>query len=250
MHLPEKVKIVEVGLRDGLQIEPKFVETADKINLIKKLQWAGVKDFEVTSFVSPKWVPQLKDAEEVLAAFENTEGLAALVPNMRGYERARLTNLQEVMLFVSMSESHNKSNVNRTIKESLEGFREIVKLAEADQIKLKIGLACSFGCPFEGEIKVEQIIPIISELEKMGIRNMTVSDTIGVGNPKQAYEKFSVLIEKFHGVNFSAHFHDTRGTALANTLAAMQAGCLTFESSIGGLGGCPFAPGASGNAAT
>ncbi len=252
MQLPDRVEIVEVGPRDGLQNEQVMVPTADKVALITALTAAGLRRFEATSFVSPKWIPRLADAEAVLAALPttNTVVYGGLIANERGYDRALAAHTREVSVVVSATEGHCRANLNRSIAEVLATFAPIAQRGKADQIHVRANISTVFGCPFDGVPPVAQVLAIIEQIEAAGITNITLSDTIGVANPRQVSEVFRQATAAFPTITFAAHFHDTRGLALANIIAALDAAIRTFDSSIGGLGGCPYAPGAAGNVAT
>lgn len=252
MILPRKVLVVEVSPRDGLQNESFFLDTPLKVDLINCLVKSGFRRIEATSFVHPKWIPQLKDAEEVLAGVGRPPGtrISALVPNLKGYQRAKSCGIDEVNIVLSATEEHNRKNMNRIVKESLREFALIAEEAGRDGILVRGSVAVAFGCPYSGNVDPGQVVHIASCLWKMGCYEVVLADTIGSANPIQSYSMFSALQEKVPGIKLGAHFHDTRGMGLANVLAAMQAGVSVFDSSIGGLGGCPYAPGASGNIAT
>lgn len=252
MNLPKKITIVEVGLRDGLQNESVILPTGDKVILLKSLIESGIKNIEVTSFVHPKWVPQLADAEALLSMIPESRDViySAIVPNMKGYERLKETSIKEITLIISASEKHNKKNLNHTISESLNDLEAICKNLKDGEIRARGEISMSFGCPFEGNIPLDRVEWIVDRFYKMGILEIILADTIGIANPRQVYDIFSSMKKLFKGVAFAAHFHDTNKMALANILAAINAGITIFDSSIGGLGGCPFAPGASGNVAT
>jgi hydroxymethylglutaryl-CoA lyase len=252
VKLPAAVEIVEVGPRDGLQNEPVTVPAAGKVELIASLRAAGIRRFEATSFVSPRWIPQLADAEAVIAALTQDEKVVygALVPNERGYERARAAGVREVALVISATEGHCRANLNCSVEEQLVKLGGICTRARTDGITVRANISTVFGCPFDGVPTLEQVLHVVSRVAGLGIREITLSDTIGVGNPRQVAEVFDAVRAEHPDVLFGAHFHDTRGLALANVIAALQAGIALFDSSIGGLGGCPYAPGASGNVAT
>lgn len=252
MELPVHVTVVEVGPRDGLQNEPLFLETSLKIELINGLIRSGFTRIEATSFVHPNWIPQLKDAEEVIKGIKRPPHvvISALVPNFRGYIRARDCGVGEINMVLSASETHNIKNVNRTVKESLRDFRAIAEAAQRDGIMVRGSVATSFGCHYEGKVQIRSVLDIISELWAMGCNEIVLADTVGVANPLQVYSTFSEVSEKQPGVRLAAHFHDTRGMGMANVIAALQAGVSVFDSSVGGMGGCPYVPGASGNIAT
>jgi len=249
---PERVRIREVGPRDGLQNEPGFVPTAVKLEWIDRLADAGLTYIEVTSFVSPKWIPPLADAEEVAAALRRREGVtyAALVPNMRGLERALRAGIDEAAVFMSASESHNRKNINKSIDETLPVLREVASAAKAAGKTVRGYLSTVFGCPYEGAVSVEQAVRLTEALLEMGVDEVSLGDTIGVGHPRQVEAVLTELLGRVPPDKIALHFHNTNGLALANTVIALQMGIRTFDSSCGGLGGCPYAPGAAGNVAT
>ncbi|MCK6513920.1 hydroxymethylglutaryl-CoA lyase [Myxococcota bacterium] len=251
--MTEHVRVVEVGPRDGLQNEREIVPTDAKVELIRRLVAAGYEDIEVTSFVRPRWIPQLADASDVLSALRGVQGATfwALVPNERGLERALDAGLSGVATFMSASETHNLKNVNRTIRESLGALREVIGTAVAEGLRVRAYVSTVFGCPYEGAVSVERAVEIAAALREMGAEQISLGDTTGMANPRQVGE----VIAAMHagGLPLSSlamHMHDTQGAALANVLAGLQAGVRTFDASIAGLGGCPYAPGASGNAAS
>lgn len=252
MVMPKNVRVVEVAPRDGFQMEKIFIPTETKIHTINSLLRCGFKKIEATSFISPKAIPQMKDATEVIAAIDRSEGvkIAALVPNPKGAENAALAGVDEMVTFVSASESHNKSNVNRTISESLEGFSKVVEIAKGDGIEVATGIAVAFGCPFEGDVSPEQVERIVESVLSYGIKAITLGDTTGMATPPIVQTTCEHLLKKFPHIDLSLHFHNTRGIGLVNVYAALQLGLTTFESSVAGLGGCPFAPGATGNVCT
>lgn len=252
MKLPSRVTIYEVGPRDGLQNEARQVPTADKIRFIDALVASGIRDIEITSFVSPKWIPQLADSSEVARGVARPAGvrMSALVPNRRGLDTALAAGMKEVAVFMSASETHNKKNVNRTISETLTAFDEVVPHALAAGVKVRAYLSTCFGCPYEGEVDPERVVEIVGRLVELGVYQVSVSDTIGVANPQQTEDVLSRVLAKQPLDKIAVHFHDTQGTALANCLIAMTLGITTIDSAAGGLGGCPYAPGASGNLAT
>ncbi|MFZ5647819.1 MAG: hydroxymethylglutaryl-CoA lyase [Bacillota bacterium] len=252
MNLPAEVTIVEVGPRDGFQNEKEFIPTERKVEIINMLSATGVSRMEVTSFVHHKWIPQLRDAEEVLSNIERNESIvySALVPNEKGYDRAFKAGIQQINLVVSASNSHNKNNLNNNTEDTLKGFDPIIQKAFSDGVRIQAIIATSFGCPFEGAVPEDRVLYVAGLLADKGVKDITLADTIGVANPKQVYHLFCSITHKFPWLNFAAHFHDTRALGLANVLAAMEAGITIFDSSLGGLGGCPFAPGAAGNIAT
>lgn len=252
MELPARVTICEVGPRDGFQIEPDFIPTAVKIEVVDLLSDAGLPRIEVTSFVHPKVVPQLRDAEEVMARIRRRPGTryAALVPNDKGAVRAVDAGVDELHTVVSASESHNLANVNMTIAESIEKLRAVMQVAERARVPVVGGISTSFGCPFECEVPLPQLESVVRRLVDMGARAIGLADTTGMANPRQVARTLEYLVPKFPGIEWTLHTHDTRALAIPNILAAMACGVTHFDSSIGGLGGCPFAPGASGNVCT
>lgn len=252
MEWPKKVTIKEVGPRDGLQNEKEVIPSEDKIARINQLSKTGLNYIEISSFVNPKWIPALADAFEVATGIERQEGVtyAALVPNKRGLEKALEANIDEVSIFMSATESHNKSNINKTIDETFPVLKEVVDEALTANKSVRGYISTVFGCPYEGSVDVESVIRISENLFEMGIGELSLGDTIGVANPKQVQEVLEVLLKRFPAEKLAMHFHDTRGTAMANILVSLDMGITIFDSSLGGLGGCPYAPGASGNLAT
>jgi hydroxymethylglutaryl-CoA lyase len=252
MNLPKKVTIKEVGPRDGLQNEKGFIPTENKIEWINMLSKTGLSYIEVTSFVHPKWIPQLADAIEVAKGINKDQQItyAALVPNIKGLHRALEANIDEVAVFMSASESHNQKNINKSIKETFPVLEEVVNEAKKHKKSVRGYVSTVFGCPYEGEVSLEKVIDITSALFAMGVDEVSLGDTIGVADPLQVKRLLTEMKEKFPKQKIALHFHDTRGTALANCLAALELGFDTFDSSLGGLGGCPYAKGASGNLAT
>ncbi len=252
MRLPDRVTVCEVGTRDGFQIEPEFIPTAQKVDVVDLLSEAGVPRIEVTSFVSPKAVPQLRDAEAVMAAIRRRPGTryAALVPNDKGASRAVDAGVNAIHTVVSASESHNLANVNMTIAESIEKLRAVAQIAGRAGVALHCGVSTSFGCPFEGEVPVAQLERVVASLVDLGARGVALADTTGMANPRQVSDVLERLLPRFPGIEWTLHTHDTRAMAIPNILAAMACGVTNFDASIGGLGGCPFAPGASGNVCT
>jgi hydroxymethylglutaryl-CoA lyase len=248
----EFVSLFEVGPRDGLQNEKEIIPTSHKIELIERLVSSGLQKIEATSFVNPKWIPQLADAVDVFTQIKRKDDVvySALVPNLRGLERALEVGMKEIAVFMSSSESHNKSNINKSIDETFPILREVAQAARAEGIKVRGYVSTAFGCPFEGDVPLSSVVCVTEQLLDMGAYEVSIGDTIGVGNPKQVKENFRPLIDLFGSSRLAGHFHDTRGTGLANVYAALEAGIRTFDSSIGGLGGCPYAPGASGNIST
>lgn len=248
----DAVRVVEVGTRDGFQMESRFIATEAKIAVIRGLAEAGLRKLEATSFVSPRAVPQLADAAEVVAAARELPGLelAALVPNARGAERAAAAGVDEMVVFVSASESHNAKNVNRPVAQSLAGVAPIAAVAEGAGIRLHGAVAVAFGCPFEGEVAVEQVLRIVEAYAACGIRSVTLGDTTGMATPPLVRRLLRALRQAVPEVEPVLHFHNTRGIGLVNVAAGLDEGVRSFEAALGGLGGCPFAPGATGNVCT
>lgn len=252
MELPSAVEVVEVGPRDGLQSEDLNVSTPEKISLLEALTEAGIKRFEATSFASPKSIPQLADAGEVLDGLPANDGVVygALIPNERGYERAKEAGVEEVVIVGCATDGYCKANLRRTVDEVLDSFSPIAGRGKEDGIRVRANISTIFGDPFDGKPDSDQILRVLSTTVESGIDDITLSDTIGIANPRQVSEVLTMVQESFPDMKFAAHFHDTRGLALANVVAALEAGVTTFDSSIGGLGGSPYAPGAGGNVAT
>ncbi len=250
--LPERVKVCEMGPRDGLQNEPGIVPAADKIRFIDMLSATGLGVIETTSFVRPNAIPQLTDAEEVMAAIDRRPGVTylCLAPNMRGLDRARAAGVRAIAVFTAASEAFAKRNINMTIDESLATFSGVVKTARAEGMWVRGYVSTAFGCPYEGRVPVENVVRVASALAEMGVDEISIGDTIGVGTPNQVVDVAGALQAQMPVERLAMHFHDTRGTALANVVAALQMNVEIFDSSAGGLGGCPFAPGATGNVAT
>jgi hydroxymethylglutaryl-CoA lyase len=247
-----RVDVYEVGPRDGLQNELRTLPTQDKLRLIKALVAAGEKRIEVTSFVSPKWVPQLSDADELLRQLPRPEGVtfSALVPNLKGLSRAMAAGLQEAAVFLSATETHSKKNINKTIAEALATAHEVAVAAEAGRIRVRGYLSTVWGCPYEGAVELSKVVEICRRLADDGLYQLSLGDTIGVGTPAQTERILEALLKYFEPEQLALHLHDTRGTALANALVGLTFGIGTLDASIGGLGGCPYAPGAAGNLAT
>jgi hydroxymethylglutaryl-CoA lyase len=249
---PRRVTIVEVGPRDGLQNEKAALSTADKVAFVNRLSRAGLPAVEVTAFVSPKWVPQMADAADVLAAIERAPATryTALVPNLAGLERAEAAGVTEVAIFAAASETFSRRNINQGIDESLTTYRAVTARARALGVRVRAYLSTAFGCPFEGPVDVARVAAISAALMEMGAFEVAVSDTIGIAHPGQVPAVLEAVAARVPLAQIALHFHDTRGTALANVLAALQHGVATYDASCGGLGGCPYAPGATGNLAT
>jgi hydroxymethylglutaryl-CoA lyase len=250
--LPSRVTICEVGPRDGLQNEAQGVSSANKVRYIEMLAAAGFRAIEITSFVSPKAVPQLADAEAVCAHLTHVPGcrFIALVPNERGLERALAAKVDAIGVFTAASESFTKRNIGVTIEQSLATFAPVVKRAKAEGLYVRASISTAFGCPFEGEVPIANVVRVARQLLALGIDELSVADTIGVATPNQVFDVVAALTPHVPLERLGLHFHDTRGTALANILAGLQTGVAIYDSSAGGLGGCPFAPGATGNVAT
>jgi hydroxymethylglutaryl-CoA lyase len=251
-NLPTRVKIVEVGPRDGLQNEKSKISTADKIRYIDLLSDSGLPVIEATSFVSPKAIPQLADAEEVFRSIRKRDGVTylVLVPNERGLDRALAAGVNAIAVFTAASETFTKRNINMSIEESLSAFGTVVKRARAEQMWVRGYISTCFGCPYEGKVPIENVVRVAEALSEMGVDEISIGDTIGVATPNQVVELSAALEAHMPVERLAMHFHDTRGTALANIVAALQMQIATFDSASGGLGGCPYAPGASGNVAT
>ena len=245
----KEVKITEVGPRDGFQSEKTVLKTEDKIDIINNLIEAGFPRIEVSSFVSPKAIPQLADAEIILNKVNrsSTTTLAALVPNARGALRAVEAKIDEIVVFLSASESHNKKNVNRSVKESLLGFKEIVDIAGKNNIPIQGDIATAFGCPFEGNISSKKLADISKDYKLMGFKGVTLGDTTGMATPPVVIDAIHAIRDKVPDLEITLHFHNTRGVGLANVMTGLNEGITDYESCFGGMGGCPFAPNATGN---
>ncbi|MDA0785988.1 MAG: hydroxymethylglutaryl-CoA lyase [Proteobacteria bacterium] len=252
MARPDRVEIVDVGPRDGLQAEPGMVPTADKIALIDRLSEAGLPAVEAGAFVSPKWVPQMADATEVLAGIRRRPGTRypVLVPNARGLEGAMASGVEEIAIFGAASETFSRKNINCSIDESLERFRPVAASALAAGMKVRGYISCVLGCPYEGDVPIESVVRVARELSAMGCYEVSLGDTIGVGTPARARAMVEAVAEVVPVERIALHFHDTYGQALANILSCLEAGVATVDTAVAGLGGCPYAPGASGNVAT
>ncbi|MBN3527097.1 hydroxymethylglutaryl-CoA lyase [Paenibacillus apiarius] len=252
MNWPASVTIKEVGPRDGLQNEKVFVSTEDKIAWINQLSGTGIKSIEITSFVNPKWIPALADAAEVAKGIERMPGIvySALVPNRQGLERALEVDVDEAAVFMSASETHNQRNINKSIRVTFPILREVAQEALSAGKSVRGYVSTAFGCPYEGPVSIDEVIRVSDTLFEMGIGELSLGDTIGIANPKQVQGVLDILLKRFDAKKLALHFHDTRGTALANILVSMDMGITTFDASVGGLGGCPYAPGASGNVAS
>ncbi len=251
MILPKKVTIIEVGPRDGLQNEKNIVPQEGKKAFINALKKAGVREMEITSFVSPKWVPQMADAEEIVRdVVDEKARYFVLVPNKKGLERLYASKATAAAIFVGTSDAFNKKNINKTTEESLREWAGVIETMKADGYFVRACISTAFYCPFEGKIPEEKTLNLCKTFNEFGVDEISVADTIGMATPEESYSLFSKLKDAFPNLLITAHFHDTRKMGLANILASLQAGVDRFDSSAGGLGGCPFAPGASGNVAT
>jgi hydroxymethylglutaryl-CoA lyase len=252
--LPHSVRIVEVGPRDGLQNEKAIIPTEQKIQFIQMLADAGLPVVEATSFVSPRAIPQLSDASEVMANLSrhSSTSYPVLVPNLKGMERALAAGVRAIAVFTATSESFTRHNINATIEESLANFRPVIALAQQDNLSVRGYISTVFGCPYEGKVEPRQVLNVAQALLEMGVDELSLGDTIGVATPNQVVDMIGLLVQDgaIPMRQLALHFHDTRGTALANVLTALQCGITIIDSSAGGLGGCPYAPGASGNLAT
>ena len=252
MKLPAKVKLVDVGPRDGLQNEKQPVPAAVKIELVHRLQDAGLKNIEVTSFVSPKWVPQMADNAQVMAGIRRQPGVcySVLTPNLQGFEAALDSHPGEIVVFGAASEAFSQRNINCSIAESIERFRPVVEAARARGIHVRGAMSCTVGCPYEGEIAPARVELLARLMKDIGVQHVGVADTIGVGTPLKVQRALEATLRHFDINDVSGHFHDTYGQALANTLASLEMGVWQFDTSVAGLGGCPYAKGATGNVAT
>ena len=252
MSYPTQVRLIDVGPRDGLQNEKQPVPAAIKIELVQRLQEAGLKEIEVTSFVSPKWVPQMADNAEVMAGIERRADVrySVLTPNLKGFEAAIATRPDEIVVFGAASEAFSQKNINCSIAESIERFAPVVEAALAAGIAVRGAMSCTVGCPYEGEIAPEQVSYLAGLMKGIGVQRVDVADTIGVGNPLSVRRAIEATLKHYDLEHISGHFHDTDGQALSNTLAAVSVGVWNFQSSVSGLGGCPYAKGATGNVAT
>ena len=252
MNVPRRVRLIDVGPRDGLQNEKQPVPAAVKVELVHRLQAAGLKEIEVTSFVSPKWVPQMADNAEVMAGIHREAGVrySVLTPNLQGFEAALKTKPDEIVVFGAASEAFSQKNINCSIAESIERFAPVVKAARDAGIAVRGAMSCTVGCPYEGDIAPERVGYLAGLMKSIGIQRVDVADTIGVGTPRKVQAAMEATLKHYALNDVSGHFHDTYGQALVNTLAALQMGVWNFQSSVAGLGGCPYAKGATGNVAT
>jgi hydroxymethylglutaryl-CoA lyase len=252
MTLPTQVRIVEVGPRDGLQNEKNIIATADKIALIDRLSATGLRSIEATSFVSPKWVPQLADAAEVYAGIAKQPGISypVLVPNEQGYERARTVGVTEIAVFTAASEAFNRKNINAGIDESLARFAPVMERAKADEVKVRGYVSTVLGCPYQGDVPVSDVVRVAKALHDMGCYEVSLGDTIGVGTPGKARAMLKAVAAEVPMPALAVHFHDTYGQALSNILACLEEGVAVVDAAVSGAGGCPYAKGASGNVAS
>ncbi len=250
--LPHRVRLIDVGPRDGLQNEKQPVPAAVKVELVHRLQAAGLKEIEVTSFVSPKWVPQMADNAEVMAGVHRQPDVrySVLTPNLQGFEAALKTKPDEIVVFGAASEAFSQKNINCSIAESIERFAPVVKAARDAGIAVRGAMSCTVGCPYEGDIAPDRVDYLAGLMKGIGVQRVDVADTIGVGTPRKVQAAIEATLKHYALNDVSGHFHDTYGQALSNTLAALQMGVWNFQSSVAGLGGCPYAKGATGNVAT
>jgi hydroxymethylglutaryl-CoA lyase len=252
MALPSRVKLVDVGPRDGLQNEKQAVPAAVKIELVHRLQAAGLKEIEVTSFVSPKWVPQMADNAEVMAGIQRRSDVrySVLTPNMQGYHAAVGSQPHEIVVFAAASEAFSQKNINCSIEESIQRFAPVVEAARAAGIYVRGAMSCAVGCPYEGDVAPAQVSRLAQLMKSIGVQHVGVADTIGVGTPLKVQAAMEATLKHYDLNDVSGHFHDTYGQALPNTLISLQMGVWQFDTSVAGLGGCPYAKGATGNVAT
>ena len=249
MTFPSKVKIVEVGPRDGLQNEKETIPADVKIALVDRLTKAGFVNIEAASFVSPKWVPQMATSSEVMAAIQRKPGViySALVPNMKGLEAALAAGADEMVIFGAASEAFSQKNINCSIAESIERFREVAQVAKQEGKRLRGSISCAFGCPYQGEVGIDSVVDVLHRLRDLGCDEIDIADTIGVATPNKVHAVMQRLVQEFPIGRLSGHFHDTYGQALANIYASLEVGISIYHSSVAGLGGCPYAKGATGN---
>ena len=252
MTIPSRVKLVDVGPRDGLQNEKQTVPAAIKIELVHRLQEAGLTEIEVTSFVSPKWVPQMADNAQVMAGIQRQAGVrySVLTPNLKGLEAALPGRPDEIVVFGAASEAFSRRNINCSIEESIERFRPVVQLALAQGIKVRAAVSCAVGCPYQGEVSPDEVERVVVGMKALGVQHCGIADTIGVGTPRKVQAAMERALKHFPLEEVSGHFHDTYGQALANIYACLEMGVHVFDASVAGLGGCPYAKGATGNVAT
>jgi hydroxymethylglutaryl-CoA lyase len=251
-HIPSRVHIIDVSPRDGLQNEKQHVPAHVKVELVHRLQAAGLQEIEVTSYVSPKWVPQMADNHEVMAGIQRQAGVqySVLTPNLKGFEAAIKDQPQEIVVFGAASEAFSQKNINCSMAESIERFAPVVEAALAAGMKVRGAMSCTVGCPYEGDIAPERVADLAGLMKSIGVQRVDVADTIGVGTPRRIQQAIDATLQYYDIDHISGHFHDTYGQALANTLAALELGVWNFQSSVAGLGGCPYAQGATGNVAT
>jgi hydroxymethylglutaryl-CoA lyase len=252
MKYPRHVNIVEVGARDGLQNEKQDVPASVKIELVNRLSSAGFRNVESGSFVSPKWVPQMATSAEVMAGITRRPGViySVLTPNMKGFEGALAAKADEVVIFGAASEAFSQKNINCSIAESIERFRPVAEAAKANGMRVRAAVSCALGCPYQGEVSIESVVDCVMRFAELGCDDIGIADTIGVGTPARAFAVFEAAAKVFPLAQISGHFHDTYGQACANVLACLELGVSTFDTSVAGLGGCPYAKGATGNVAT
>ena len=250
--IPTHVTLVEVGPRDGLQNEKQPVDAAVKVELVHRLQAAGLREIEVTSFVSPKWVPQMADNAQVMAGVQRAPGVrySVLTPNLKGFEAALASRPDEIVVFGAASEAFSQRNINCGIEESIERFRPVVAAAHAHGIKVRSAISCALGCPYQGEVTPDDVERVVKLMKAIGVDHCGVADTIGVGTPKRVQAALERALRHYPAAQVSGHFHDTYGQALANIYACLELGIHTFDASVAGLGGCPYAKGATGNVGT
>jgi hydroxymethylglutaryl-CoA lyase len=250
--LPASVKIIEVGPRDGLQNEQQTIDASVKIELVNRLSQAGFANIEAAAFVSPKWVPQMATSTEVMAGIERRPGTlySALVPNMKGFEAALAAGVDEVVIFAAASEAFSQKNINCSIAESIERFRDVARAAKENNLRLRGALSCAFGCPYQGEVSTGSVASVVQQLRALGCDEIDIADTIGVATPHHVHAVMQRAAQEFPLAGLSGHFHDTYGQALANIYASLEVGITIYHASVAGLGGCPYAKGATGNVAT
>lgn len=251
-HLPQRVKIVEVGPRDGLQNEKDTIPADTKVELVNRLTRAGFQNIEAASFVSPKWVPQMATSAEVMARIERKPGVvySALVPNMKGFEAALAARVDEVVIFGAASEAFSQKNINCSIAESIARFAEVARATKEHRLRLRAAVSCAFGCPYQGEVHEDAVADVVRRLADLGADEIDIADTIGVATPNRVHVVMDRVMRDYPVAQLSGHFHDTYGQALANIYASLECGITIYHSSVAGLGGCPYAKGATGNVST